>query len=236
MKISKIVLGVLAMGAMTVSCEDQMEYKEYSVYDEEYISEHWNKVAGFFTRIYNDIDNDFGNYYGGASLCSATDEAMYSRSGNRIEGFYNGAWSPSNDLAYLWKSAWEGISYCNLYLDEFSGLTFPDWIEDKNYAINLMRANNFHYEARAARAYFYLTLVRAYGDLPLKVNNLDADAANSLPRVPASEIFTFIKSECDAIKDTIFKDYISHCATDITSANCWCMRVTFIITTFRKDD
>ena len=51
MKISKIILSVLAVGAMTVSCEDQMEYKEYSVYDEEYISEHWNKVAGFMFQV-----------------------------------------------------------------------------------------------------------------------------------------------------------------------------------------
>lgn len=209
MKISKIILGVLAVGAMTVSCEDQMEYKEYSVYDEEYISEHWNKVAGFMTRIYNNLDYDFGNYYGGASLCSATDEAMYSRAGNKIEGFYNGAWSPSNDLACIWKSAWEGISYCNLYLDEFNNLTFEDWIEDKNYTANLMRANNFQYEARATRAYFYFTLLRAYGAVPLKVNNLDADAANSLPRTSTEEIFAFIKSECDAVKDSIMRDYIT---------------------------
>ena len=42
------------------------------------------------------MDVDFGNY-SGAILGSATDESEYAYSGNQIEDFYNGSWSPSND-------------------------------------------------------------------------------------------------------------------------------------------
>ena len=68
---------------------------------------------------------------------------------------------------------------------------------------------NYQWEARWARAYFYFLLVRQYGDVPLKINNLNAEEANKLPRTSAEEIFKYIDSECDAIKDNIIKDYNS---------------------------
>lgn len=203
---SKIILGLAAVGTLA-ACEDQMEYHEYGVYDKEYMQNYWSRVAGFTTVIYNDLDYDFGNHYAGALLASASDESVYSHEGNTIEAFWNGAWSPSTPLSYTWDAAWEGISYCNLLIDEFSNLTFDDWYNDKTYAANLYRVNNFKYEARWARAYFYFTLVRQYGKVPLKVSNGEASEDNSLQQMPADSIFAFIESECDAIKDSIVKEW-----------------------------
>ena len=67
--------------------------------------------------------------------------------------------------------------------------------------------NNYQWEARFLRAYFYFLLVRQYGGVPLITKNLTADEANVQPRVSADEIFAFIDSECAAIKDSITKDY-----------------------------
>lgn len=54
-----------------------MNYKEYNVYEEDYIKATFGRVGGLMTRIYNDLDYDFGNY-SGAMLSSATDESVYS--------------------------------------------------------------------------------------------------------------------------------------------------------------
>ncbi len=205
MKLNHYIIGVFAALSLA-SCSDKMDYHEYKVDGADYIKEMFSRTGGLITTIYQNLDSDFGNY-SGAMLSSATDESAYSHPGNQIEDFYNGAWGPTNAKGSIWSSCYQGISYCNLFLDEFVGLTFPDYRLDVDYLKEMYQYNNYQWEARWARAYFYFLLVRQYGDVPLKVHNMDAAEANNLPRTSADEIFKFIDSECEAIKDTIIKDY-----------------------------
>lgn len=197
-------LGITALS----SCSDKMNYKEYNVYDDAYIKEMFGRVGGFMTRIYNDLDTDFGNY-SGAVLGSTTDESVYSHPGNATEDFFNGAWGPSNDQSKIWSSCWDGISYCNLVLDEFQGQTFPNYQLDIHYKEEMAQYKNYQYEARWARAYFYFELVRQYKNVPLKTAHMGANEANALPQVSSDSIFKFIDDECAAIQDSIFEDYTS---------------------------
>ena len=196
------VTGLLAFS----SCSDKMNYEEYNTYDKAYIEEMFGRVGGFMTTIYNDIDYDFGNY-SGAMASSATDESVYSHAGNAVEDFYNGAWGPTNAKNRVWNSAWNGITYCNLVLDEFSNCTFPDYTEDEHYQQELYFYKNYRYEARWARAFFYFELVKRYGNIPLKTKTMSATEANALPQVPADTIFKFIDDECAAIQDSIIVNY-----------------------------
>ena len=196
------VTGLLAFS----SCSDKMNYEEYNTYDKAYIEEMFGRVGGFMTTIYNDIDYDFGNY-SGAMASSATDESVYSHAGNAVEDFYNGAWGPTNAKNRVWNSAWNGITYCNLVLDEFSNCTFPDYTEDEHYQQELYFYKNYRYEARWARACFYFELVKRYGNIPLKTKTMSATEANALPQVPADTIFKFIDDECAAIQDSIIVNY-----------------------------
>ena len=205
MKLKHIGFAATAV-AVLASCADQMDYEEYSVYDADYIAEKWDKVSGVVMRAYYDLDYDFGNMYSGAMLSSATDESVYSVKGNAIEDFYNGSWSPTNAKNSIWTSSYEAISYCNLFLDEFNGLTFPDYELDEHYTAYKHWYDNFQYEARWLRAYYYFNLVRQYGDVPLKTANMTADEANALPRASADEVFDFIDQECEAIAGVIVKD------------------------------
>ena len=205
MKLNHYIIGVFAALSLA-SCSDKMDYHEYKVDGADYIKEMFSRTGGLITTIYHNLDSDFGNY-SGAMLSSATDESAYSHPGNQVEDFYNGAWGPTNAKGSIWSSCYQGISYCNLFLDEFVGLTFPDYRLDVDYLKEMYQYNNYQWEARWARAYFYFLLVRQYGDVPLKVHNMDAAEANNLPRTSAEEIFKFIDSECEAIKDTIIKDY-----------------------------
>ena len=191
---------------MLASCSDQMDYKEFSIYDTAYMQKKFERAGGFLSTIYADLDSDFGNY-SGATLASATDEAVYSHDGNAIESFFNGAWSPTNANSSIWTTCYHGIAYCNLFLDEFTDLKFEDYKLDKNFMAEMYQYNNYQWEARWARAYFYFLLVRQYGGVPLITKNMTADEANKQPRATADEIFAFIDSECEAIKDTITKDY-----------------------------
>lgn len=205
MKLKNILFGVLAVAALT-SCDDQLNYKEYSIYDTAYMQKKFERAGGFLSTIYADLDSDFGNY-GGGTLASATDEAVYSHDGATIESFYNGSWSPTNANSSIWTTCYHGIAYCNLFLDEFTGLKFEDYQLDKNYLAEMYQYNNYQWEARWARAYFYFELVRQYGGVPLITSNMSADEASVQPRATAEEIFNFIDSECAAIKDSITEDY-----------------------------
>ena len=49
--------------------------------------------------------------------------------------------------------------------------------------------------------------MRQYGDVPFTDHVLTTAEVNSLERRPAKEIFDFIISECDEIKDLIIENY-----------------------------
>ncbi len=201
------------------SCGDKMDYKEYSVFDEDYVKTTFARSAGLVTSVYNDLDYDFGNY-SGALLASATDESVYSQSGNAIEKFYDGGWSASNNNdASLWTKCWRGISYANLFLTEFKDQTFEDYLTDLDYKAELHQYQNLQFEARFLRAYYYFLLVRSFGGVPLITTTMDAMEINSQPRATSDEVFQFINSECKAIQDTIVKDYSDLGAMQLKSKN-----------------
>ena len=124
-KYKKLAVGALSFllplsSFLFSSCSEQMDYKEFSIYDTAYMQKKFERAGGFLSTIYADLDSDFGNY-SGATLASATDEAVYSHDGNAIESFFNGAWSPTNANSSLWTTCYHGIAYCNLFLEELRG-------------------------------------------------------------------------------------------------------------------
>lgn len=207
MKLKYIICGAALFSLSLSACSDQMDYHEFRVQDEDFVKRDFGNVGKFTTHIYRDLDYDLGQMYSGAMLSSATDESVYSHQGNQIESYYNGAWSPTNANSNTWTTCWDGIAYCNLFLDDFNNLTFPDHTQEKDYQDQMIKYNNFQWEVRFMRAYFYFRLVRQYGGVPLIVNNLPADEVNSTPRSTSDEIFDYIDSELVAIKDTIIQDY-----------------------------
>lgn len=205
MKLNTFLCGVLCLGVLS-ACSEEMDYHEYNNYDEDFVKLNFGNVGGLITNIYSDLDTDFGSY-SGAVLGAATDEAEYAYSGGAIETFYNGTWSPVNTPAGAWSSCYRAISNCNLYLERFTGLTFPELEMNADYKPQMYRYNNYRYEVRCLRAYYYFLLVRQYGDVPFSDHVLTADESNSLPRTPAQDIFDYIIAECDAVKDSIIADY-----------------------------
>ena len=202
-KLLLIAVAVLCLS----SCVEQMNHKEYNIYEKDYITLNFGNVGGFMTDIYNTVEYDFGNYSSGAMLASASDESEYSIRGNAIEDFYNGAWSPSNPKANTWNNMYAGIASCNVFLTEMQGLTFDELVLNDDYMQQMHRYENYKYEARFMRALFYFTLVRQYGDVPMVAEGLTASEINQLSRSKADDVFSFIISECQDIQGKIIKDY-----------------------------
>lgn len=107
----------------------------------------------------------------------------------------------------MWTSCYKAIANCNNYLEEFTGLTFSEYEQISDYEAEMYRYNNYQYEVRFLRAYFYFNLVRQYGDVPFTDHVLSTTEVNTLTRKPAQEVFDWIIKECDEIKDLIIPDY-----------------------------
>lgn len=206
MKLKTIISGIVLITALA-SCSDSMNYHEYSQYQEDYIDATYDNVCGLVTNIYTKMDYDFGQNYSGGMLSSACDESEYAYTSNAICDFYNGSWSPSNAMDNTWTNNYAAIQMCNLYLDKFQGLAFPELKLNQDYQAKMFRYNNHPNEVRFLRAYFYFNLVRQYGGVPLIKHLATTSDVNSLSRSSATEVFDFINAECDSIVNKIPADY-----------------------------
>jgi hypothetical protein len=202
----KIVIVAITSSFLFASCSDEMEYREHQNYQKDYIQLNFANVGGLVSNIYAQLDYDFG-IYGGAMLASASDEAEYAWESSSIHDFYNGSWSPSNPKASTWNSSYTAIQDCNLFLEEYLGLTFPELALNDDYQAQMFRYNNYENEVRFLRAYFYFNLIRQYGDVPFFTKVMTTNEVNTLTRTPYEDIVEFIVDECDAIVNKIPLDY-----------------------------
>ncbi len=206
MKIKNIILA-LSLLFFYSSCEDQMNYNEFSSYDEEDIFESLDRTRGFVTNIYGYIWHGYTTY-GNAMLASACDEAEYAWTYSSIQNFYNGSWSPTSSISgLLWENHYAAIRAANYYLEASQGRTFDDFKYNDDYLEQMSRFERYQYEVRFLRAYFYFELVRQYGDVPFITEVLTLDEANEQSRTPKETIFDFIVSECDAVADHLPVSY-----------------------------
>ncbi len=201
MKLKIIVVGILCAGFLA-ACSDQMNYKEFTQYEKGDVDQSFGRVSAIVTKIYTYLDHDFAKY-DGSMLASATDEAEYTYTNNKIYNFINGGLSPVAAMDEQWKNSYKAIQQANLFLNEFQGLTFPENVLDDDYSTNMNQYKHFPYEARALRAYFYFNLVRQYGDVPVFTELMTTDEVNTLTRKPAKEVLQFIISECDDIMEKV---------------------------------
>ena len=119
--------------------------------------------------------------------------------------YTNGNWNALNPKS-LW-NYYTPIRAVNYYLKNAKDLDFYDLRFTEDYEAQMNRFKRYQYEVRLLRAYYYFQLVRAYGDVPFTTSVLTEAEANSLKRTPASEIFDFIVSECDAVAPELPIDY-----------------------------
>lgn len=193
MNYKKICMALLCMAALT-GCSDKMDYHEFTNYDKNYVFSNFGRTAGFVNNIYSYLDYDLP---GMNSLASACDEAEMAVSWSSVLDYTNGSWSALNSKS-LW-GGYSGIRAANYFLKETKNLTFSDLNATEDYAAQMKRFNRYKYEVRLLRAYYYFTLVRAYGDVPFTTEVLTEAEANSIGRTASNEIFDFIVKECDAV-------------------------------------
>lgn len=198
----------MSVGLMS-SC-NFMDCDESDYYELDEIQQSYNRVKQFVTNVYGYLPSDFCSL-DGAMQDAATDDAIHVYETSNIQRFVNGTWSANYTIDDQYGKYYNGIHDANFYLENLVGLDFKDWEYGDDYE-SWMHDYKYHeYEIRFLRAYFYFELVRRYQRVPLITRVLSIDEVNnSKPVDSPQEIFDFIISECDEIKDELpvnYKDF-----------------------------
>jgi hypothetical protein len=84
----------------------------------------------------------------------------------------------------FWKGQYQNINFANQILDNVPAISMDDALKSRILA-----------EAKFVRAYSYFRLVRAFGDVPLRLNvPVDASEYN-VPRTPKAEVYAAIEKD-----------------------------------------
>lgn len=198
MKFNKISILLLSAGLLTTTSCDFMDCDESDNYTLQEIQGSYNRVKQFVTSIYGYLPSDFCNTHG-AMLDAATDDAIHVYESSAIQRFVNGTWSANYTVDDKFAYYYNAIHDANYYLTTLSGLTFDTWENGDDYQDWMQNYDNYQYQVRFLRAYFYFELVRRYQNVPLITKPLSKTEANQIEPSSAQEVLKFIINECTEI-------------------------------------
>lgn len=199
MKLNKLFLYALPAVLALSSCVD-LEYHEVSLRDEAWTYEFFNDgvknmVWDVYAQIYNNEFADNSTNF----LASATDEAQYALEIGAVNNYFNGGWSAANPMPDTWNKAYTALAEIHTILENIDKVDLTEWKYNDNYDIWMQQLENFPYELRFLRAYFYFELFKTYGAVPLVTTTLTNSQANNMQRVSSDTIVKFIVDEIDDI-------------------------------------
>lgn len=198
MKFNKIAILLLSAGLLTTTSCDFMDCDESDNYTLQEIQGSYNRVKQFVTSIYGYLPSDFCNMHG-AMLDAATDDAIHVYESSAIQRIVNGTWSANYTVDDKFAYYYNAIHDANYYLTTLSGLTFDTWKNGDDYQDWMQNYDNYQYQVRFLRAYFYFELVRRYQNVPLITKPLSQTEANQIEPSSAQEVLKFIINECTEI-------------------------------------
>jgi starch-binding outer membrane protein, SusD/RagB family len=188
-----------------INCED-LEYDETSFNTKETVFVEFARSKSFLSAIYAYLPSDF-NSVDGAMRATASDEAEHVNDLSDVQKFNDGTWSAIQPLDNVWSNMYAGIRASNMFLVESAGQTFPELKYNDTYADQMAQYNNYPFEARFLRAFFYFELVKRYKNIPLITTVLTPEEAANVEQKSFTEIVDFIVSECDAIAPVLPLSY-----------------------------
>lgn len=198
MKFNKIAILLLSADLLTTTSCDFMDCDESDNYTLQEIQGSYNRVKQFVTSIYGYLPSDFCNTHG-AMLDATTDDAIHVYESSAIQRIVNGTWSANYTVDDKFAYYYNAIHDANYYLTTLSGLTFDTWENGDDYQDWMQNYDNYQYQVRFLRAYFYFELVRRYQNVPLIIKPLSQTETNQIEPSSAQEVLKFIINECTEI-------------------------------------
>ncbi|MCF0056892.1 RagB/SusD family nutrient uptake outer membrane protein [Dyadobacter sp. CY356] len=92
--------------------------------------------------------------------------------------------STDGQLGAFWSAQYKNINYANQVLDNIPAIEMTAALKERYLA-----------EAKFIRAYSYFRLVRAFGDVPLRLKVPADNSEYNIPRTPKAEVYTVIEKD-----------------------------------------
>ncbi len=185
-----------------------LDCDESSDYTSESIFESYSRSRQMVNNIYSYLPNGFCSI-DGAMHEAGTDDAVHVYEDSKIQYFVDGTWSPDRTVDGVWSKYYEAIRAANLYLKESEGHTFDEWEYSDKYEDWIKHFENFKYEVRFLRAYYYFELARRYNNIPLVTEVLTVDNANDVVPSSFDTVIDFVAEECSAVAEKLPVTYTS---------------------------
>ena len=192
MKKFRILILAMAAVAALSACQDALDLRSNGTIDMSEVFKDRNRTKGYLNACYNYIKNPSVN------VGSFTDDAQNSQditAGSSYDIWYNSDITSSNFADHNWDgNPWgnyfEGVRKCNVFIANIDGATAEmlDW-----------ERAGWKAQALTLRAWYYLQLMKRYGQLPLITSDLGTNHDySSDKKATVSEIAGQILADCDA--------------------------------------
>lgn len=200
-----------------VSCENLLEPEIVVGNTAEQVLVSYSNTEKTVVGVYTYLPDGF-SYVDGTLLAGASDEAEHTLETNAVQKFNAGSWNSVDNPDNAWSRNFQGIYNANLTLQNIDCVKMDylkldsSTVSQEQYKINLANMENWKYELRFLRAFFYFELVKRYGGVPIITKPLALTADfTKYPRNTLSECFDFIVNECDTVAN--------HLSPDVTNEN-----------------
>ena len=192
MKKFRILILAMAAAAALSACQDALDLRTNGTIDMSEVFKDRNRTRGYLNACYNYIKDPSVN------VGSFTDDAQNSQdvvAGSSYDVWYHSDITSNNFSDHNWDgNPWgnyfEGVRKCNVFLANIDGAT----AEMESWERSGWKAQAF-----TLRAWYYLQLMKRYGELPLITTDLGTSHDYSTDRkATVSEIAAQIFADCDA--------------------------------------
>lgn len=104
--------------------------------------------------------------------------------------------STTIQLNGFWEGQYQNINLCNQVLDNVPGISMDASLKARYLA-----------EAKFVRAYSYFRLVRAFGDIPLRLSVPKDPSEFNIPRTPKAQVYAAIEKDLDEAAAALPQSY-----------------------------
>ncbi len=221
MNMNKYILSVALVTLIGIGCNKVLDTKVDTQLTDEDIENNYNNLRDFGYSAYTNVQNGFYSIDNNL-FAAATDDAEQTMPTSQAQFFNNGSWSAFYNPDDQCSNDYEGIFYCNYFLENSSDYRNilarnRDTVSDGGnlYRRDVSDIQWLRAENRVLRAYYYFDLIKRYGGVPLITRTYSRNENTHIPRSSYDEIVDFIIKDIDVAMDSLQTDWTSF-STDLT--------------------
>ncbi|MGN0069791.1 MAG: RagB/SusD family nutrient uptake outer membrane protein [Prevotella sp.] len=188
-----IKLFIVSIGLVSMySCNDTIDLDTDGHTNSDEIWTDRNNTRGYLNNCYQ---HRIGGYLSTEGFTDLATSVEKNTVGSSYARWYNDDFSVNDFYAYnmegnLWSNFFEGIRKCNVFLEHVDGATGDETQEEKD---------GWKAQALTLRAYYYLELMKRFGQVPLLLKDMGKGADYSgVKKATVGEIAQQIIADCEA--------------------------------------